>query len=252
MPAMMSAASSKRPVRSNSSPACTRVLPIAGRQGQGAQRKSHGVLGLLEGEFEARHLPQDSAAAGRNDRRAHQIVDGILVSACRLAEAGGVNGEFKRVRIELAGSAGMENCAIELSGGGKRAARVTVALGPLGTDFQQSFVSRRSFLVAPGIAEHPGTEIGYFFARGPQLEGDAGAFGGMLTPSPVQQGFAEPAIEDREFVLGKSALSEIESAGLNEIGGGAQWSGATYRLFTNFIEIGHCTMFSGRCAVYQQ
>ena len=56
-----------------------RVLPIAGCQGQGTQRKSHGVLGLLEGEFQARHLPQDSADGGRNGRRAHQIVYGILV-----------------------------------------------------------------------------------------------------------------------------------------------------------------------------
>jgi hypothetical protein len=108
------------------------------------------------------------------------MVDGILVSAGDLAEAGGVDGEFKRTRIEVAGSAGMENCAIELTGGGKRAARVTVALGPLGTDSQQLLVSRRGVLVSPGIAEHPGTEIGYIFLVGPQLEGDAGAFGGML------------------------------------------------------------------------
>ena len=118
-----------------------RVLPVAGRQRQGAQCKGHGLLGLVEGEFEARHLPQDSAAAGRNDRRAHQIIDGILVSAGGLAEAGGVDGEFKRIRIELAGSAGMENCAIEQSGSGKRAARVTVAFGPSRTDF--AAVARR-------------------------------------------------------------------------------------------------------------
>jgi hypothetical protein len=68
-----------------------------------------------------------------------------------------------------------------------------------------------------------------------------GAFGGMLAPSPVQQSFAEPAKEDGEFVLGNFALGEIDSAGLDEIGGGAQWPGNTYRLFTNFIEIGHCT-----------
>jgi hypothetical protein len=136
----------------------------------------------------------------------------------------------------------MENCAIEQSGSGKRAARVTVAFGPSGTDFQQSFVGRRGFRVAPGIAEHPGAEIGYFFLNGPELEGNAGAFGGVLPPSPVEQGFAEPAIENGEFVVGKSALNEIEAAGFNEIGRGAQWSGATYRLFTNFIEIGHCTL----------
>lgn len=64
--------------------------------------------------------------------------------------------------------------------------------------------------MAPGIAEHPGTEIGYFFLLGPQLEGDAGAFGGMIAPTPVQQGFAEPAIKDREFVLRIFALSEID------------------------------------------
>ena len=69
------------------------------------------------------------------------------------------------------------------------------------TDFQQSLVGRRGFRVAPAIAEHPSAEIGYFFLNGPELEGDAGAFGSMLAPSPVQQGFAEPAIEDREFVV---------------------------------------------------
>ena len=118
---------------------------------------------------------------------------------------------------------------------------MTVAFGPEGSEFQQSLVGRRGVLVAPGIAEHPSTEIGYFFLNGPELEGNAGAFGSMLAPSPVQQGFAEPAIEDREFVVRKSALSEIESARFNEIGGGAQWSGAPYRLLANFIEIGHCT-----------
>ena len=156
-----------------------------------------------------------------------------------------MDGEFEQIRIQFTGFAGMENCAIEQPGSGKRAARVTVAFGPAGTDLQQSLVCRRSVLVAPGIAEHPGTEIGYFFLLRPQLEGDAGAFGGMITPSPVQQGFAEPAKEDKGFVLGKFALGEIKTAGLDEIGGGAQRSGATYRLFTNFIKIGHCTMFSG-------
>jgi hypothetical protein len=77
-----------------------------------------------------------------------------------------------------------------------------VAFGPSGTHFQQSLVGRRGFLVAPGIAEHPSAEIGYFFLNGPELERNAGAFGSMFTPSPVQQGFAEPAIKDREFVVG--------------------------------------------------
>ena len=220
-----------------------RVLPITRCQRQGAQGKGHGLLGLFEGEFEARHLPQDSTTAGRNDRRPRQIFDRILISARSLAQAGGVNGEFRRIRIDLAGPAGMKNCAIELSGSGKRPARVTVAFGPSGTDFQQSLVGRRGFCVAPGIAEHPSTQIGYFFLNGPEFEGNSGAFGGMFTPSPVQQGFAEPAIEDREFAVGKFALSKIASAGLNEISGGAQGSGAAYRLFTNLVEIGHCTCF---------
>ena len=228
------------------------VLPIAGRERQGAQRESDGVFGLLEGQFEARHVPEDSAAAGRDDRSAHQVVERILVSARSLAEAGGVDGEFKRIRIEFARSAGMQNCAIELSGGGKRATRVTVPFGPSGTDVQQPLVCRRSVLVTPGIAEYPCTEIGYFFLSRPQLEGDVRAFGGMVAPTPVQQGFAEPAKENREFVLGNFTLSEIDPAGLDEIGRGAQWSGVTYRRFTNFIEIGHCTMFSGSCAVYQK
>jgi hypothetical protein len=150
-----------------------------------------------------------------------------------------VDGEFKRIGIELTGSARVENCAIELSGGGKRAARVTVTLCPSRMYFQQSLVRRRCVLVSSGIAEHPGTEIGYFFFFGPQLEGDVGAFGGMLVPSAVQQGFAEAAKEDREFIFGKFVPGEIDSARLDEIRGGAQWPGNTYRLCTNFIEIGH-------------
>ena len=143
----------------------------------------------------------------------------------------------------------MENCGIELSCGGKRAACVAVAFGPSGMDFQQSLVGRGGFYVAPGIAEHPSTEIGNFFLNGPELESNASAFGSMVAPSPVPQGFAEPAIENREFAVGKSALSKIESACLNKIGGSAEWPGAAYRLFTNFIEFGQGTMFSGRCAV---
>jgi hypothetical protein len=162
-----------------------------------------------------------------------------------------MDGEFKRIGIEFAGSAGMVNCAIQLSSGSKRAARVTVALGPSRSDFEQLLVCRRGILVPSGVAEHPGTEIGYIFFLGPQLEGDAGAFGGMIAPSPVQQGFAEPTEKYRELILGYFVLSKIKIASFDEIGCGAHWSRATYRLFTNFIEIGHCTMFSGSCAVYQ-
>ncbi len=126
---------------------------------------------------------------------------------------------------------------------------MAVAFGPSGTDFEQPLVGCRSRLVPSGIAEHPGTEIGYLFLLRPQLEGDAGAFGGVLAPSPVHQGFAEPAKENGEFGFGNFAPSKVDSAGLDEIAGAAQWSGAVYRLFANYIEIGHSTMFSGRCAV---
>src|SRR2546430_12092952 len=53
------------------------------------------------------------------------------------------------------------------------------SFGPSGTDFEQSLVGRRGFRVAPGIAEHPSTEIGYFLLNGPELEGNAGAFGSI-------------------------------------------------------------------------
>ena len=78
-----------------------------------------------------------------------------------------MDGEFQRFTIEFAGSGCVENCAIELSRSGKRAARVTVALGPSRMDFQQSLVCRRCVLASSGIAEHPGTEIDYFFLFGP-------------------------------------------------------------------------------------
>ena len=82
-------------------------------------------------------------------------------------------------------------------------------LRPIGDGFSESFVGRRGFLVAPGIAEPKDAEIGYFFLRGPQLEGDAGAFGGVLRHPRCNKASLEPAIEDREFVLGNFALSEI-------------------------------------------
>ena len=91
----------------------------------------------------------------------------------------------------------------------------------------------------PELLNTQAQEIGYFFFFGPQLEGDVGAFGGMLVPSAVQQGFAEAAKEDREFIFGKFVPGEIDSARLDEIRGGAQWPGNAYRLCTNFIEIGH-------------
>ena len=106
--------------------------------------------------------------------------------------------EFKGMRVEVAGRPGMKYRAIELSGGGKRAADVTVALGPSGPDVQQPFICRHGVLVPSAIAEHPSAEIGYVFLLGPQLEGDAGACDGMLTPAPVQQGLA--AFLQRHFV----------------------------------------------------
>jgi len=139
----------------------------------------------------------------------------------------------------------MKDRAIELSGSGKRAADVPMALGPFRPDVQQPFICRRGVLVPSTVAEHPGAEIGDVFLFGPQLEGDAGACDGMLTPPPVQQGLAETAKEDGELILGKFALRQINATGLDEIGSGAQTAGATYGLFKNFVEIGHCAMFSG-------
>jgi hypothetical protein len=105
--------------------------------------------------------------------------------------------------------------------------------------------------VAPGIAEHPSAEIGYFFLNGPELERNAGAFGSMLTPSPVQQGFAEPAIKDREFVVGKSALSEIgRQASMKSA---AAPNGRALPIASSQISSKSVTVrVSGRCAVYQQ
>ena len=149
----------------------------------------------------------------------------------------------------------MENCTIELSGGGKRAACVAVPFGPLGTDCQQLLVSRGGVLVSAGIAEHPGTEIGYIFLRGaflrgPQRESDASAFGGVLMPSSMQQGFAKATKEDEEFFLRKIVLSEIKTASLDELNGSAQRSSTAYRCFADFIDVGHCMMFLRLRSVY--
>jgi hypothetical protein len=156
-----------------------------------------------------------------------------------------MDGEFKGMRFEVAGCPGMKDRAIELSGGGKRAADVTMALGPSRADFQQPFICRRGVRVLSTIAEDPGREICYLFLLGPQREGDAGAFDGVLTPATMQQGLAETAKKDGELILGKFALRQINATGLDEIGSGTQLSGATYGLFKNFVEIGHCAIFSG-------
>jgi hypothetical protein len=110
---------------------------------------------------------------------------------------------------------------------------------------ESGFICRRGVRVLSTIAEDPGTEICYLFLLGPQREGDAGAFDGVLTPATMQQGLAETAKKDGELILGKFALRQINATGLDEIGSGTQLSGATYGLFKNFVEIGHCAIFSG-------
>ena len=131
---MMSTASPNLPARSSSSPAWSAFYRSPGASDRAPQCECHGFLGLFQCEFKARHPPQHSADAGRDARRARQIADGILVPAGGLAQASGMDREFKGLRIEVAGYAAVENCAIQLSGGGKRAAHVAVALGPSRSD----------------------------------------------------------------------------------------------------------------------
>src|SRR5436190_21597223 len=70
----------------------------------------------------------------------------------------------------------MRNRAVQIAGGGQRAAQMAMALGPIGRMRQQPLVSRRGLLMTAAIAEQPGAEmrcIGVIW--GPD-EGAAAAF----------------------------------------------------------------------------
>jgi len=155
-----------------------------------------------------------------------------------------MDSEFKGMGIEVAGCAGVKYRAIQLSSGCKRAAQVTMTLGPLRSHLQQPLICRGSGLVPSAVTEHPGTEVGYVFLLGSQLKGDACTFDGILAPSAVQQGFTEPAKEYRELILRKFAARQIKTTGLNKVSLGPHRSGTTYRIFTNLIEVGHYAMLS--------
>jgi len=66
-----------------------------------------------------------------------------------------MKGKLKRIRIEVAGSAAMENRTIDPSYDSKGAARVAMPFGPMRTDFQQALVRRRSLFVSTAITEYP-------------------------------------------------------------------------------------------------
>jgi hypothetical protein len=154
--------------------------------------------------------------------------------------------EFDATRIEPARSAGVKDCPIELSGRPQRAAQMTVALGPMRTNFEQLPVCRGGFLVSLAIAENPGADMGGGLVLGLQFECDAGAFDGVLAPSAMQQGLAEAAKGERQSIPRNFALREVNTAGRDEIGAGAQSQGAVDRRFTNFIKFRHCGVSWGQ------
>ena len=59
-------------------------------------------------------------------------------------------GEFGRSGVALGRRLGMEDRAVDSAGGGKRAARVAVALDPLRAELQQDLIGRRGLFVATG------------------------------------------------------------------------------------------------------
>src|SRR5438046_10097422 len=58
-------------------------------------------------------------------------------------------------RHQLGGAQGMRNRAVQIAGGGQRAAQMAMALGPIGRKRQQPLVSRRGLLMTTAIAEQP-------------------------------------------------------------------------------------------------
>jgi hypothetical protein len=88
--------------------------------------------------------------------------------------------------------------------------------------------------------------MGCFFGLRPQFESDARAFDRPLRISPVQQGLAEPAIEERKFLLGDPPVREITTAGVEKTGTSAKLVGVE-RPCTNFTNVIHCAvLFEGR------
>ena len=89
----------------------------------------------------------------------------------------------------------MRNRAVQIAGGGQRAAQMAMALGPIGRMRQQPLVSRRGLLMTAAIAEQPGAEmrcIGVIW--GPD-EGAAAAFEAVIAAPAVEQRFGQAAIQ---------------------------------------------------------
>jgi hypothetical protein len=135
----------------------------------------------------------------------------------------------------------MNDRAIHLPGCGEGAACMTMPFDPIGTEFQQTLIGCGGFGVTPAIAENPGAQMGRFFGFRPKPEGDARAFDRGLTISPVQEGFAEPAIKEREFLLGDPSVRKITAACFQKAGTSAKLVGG-HCPCTYFINVTHGAM----------
>lgn len=62
-------------------------------------------------------------------------------------------------RHQLGGAQRLRHRAVQIAGGGQRAAQMAMALGPIGRECQQPLVSRRGLLVTATIAEQPSAEM---------------------------------------------------------------------------------------------
>ena len=87
---------------------------------------------------------------------------------------------------------------------------------------------------------------------GLQFECDAGAFDGMLAPSPMQQGLAEAAKEERQFIPRNFALREVNTAGLDKIGAGAQARAPSIASSRISSSSGTVRMSWGQSPLYQE
>ena len=157
-------------------------------------------------------MPQQIGVSRVEGHSAHQVIRSLRRSADGFEETGCVKGEFQRSWIEVAGLCAVRYGALDLTGGGKRAARVTMSRGPVGPGRQQLLVGGCRFSVCPTIAEHPGAQIGDFFFLGLQIEGAAGALERDAAASLVEQHLAQLTIDPDSLVVGNIMAPEVNKA----------------------------------------
>src|SRR5262249_8393952 len=170
---------------------------------------------------------------------AHQVIRSLRRSADGFEETGRVKGEFQRSWIEVAGLRAVRYGALDLTGGGKRAARLTMSRGPVGPGRQQLLVGGCRFSVRPTIAEHPRAQIGDFFFLGLQIEGAAGALERDLAASLVEQHLAQLTIGPGSLMIGNIMAPEVKKPCLEV----AHRSCANHGL-TNFTSVAQLALLS--------